>query len=74
MEAMLPGSCDANPRVGINASEGTIILRLTAIGRSQECQQVVEQWCKKIATPLGDLVSAKMTKHSTPWCDFCRAA
>jgi nicotinamide-nucleotide amidase len=59
VEAMLPGifARDANPRVGINASEGTIILRLTAIGRSQEeCQQVMEPVVRKIYDTLGDLV------------------
>jgi len=46
-----------NPRVGINASEGTIILRIAATGKSEEeCRQLMEPVVRKIYDTLGDLV------------------
>ncbi|MCS7239454.1 MAG: CinA family nicotinamide mononucleotide deamidase-related protein [Thermoguttaceae bacterium] len=46
-----------NPRAGINASEGTIILRLAADGNSEEeCQALLEPLVRKIYERLGELV------------------
>jgi nicotinamide-nucleotide amidase len=46
-----------NPRVGINASEGTIILRVAARGKTEEeCRQLMEPVIRKIYDTLGDLV------------------
>ncbi len=46
-----------NPRVGINASEGTIILRIAAEGQSEaECHALLEPVVEQIYKTLGDLI------------------
>lgn len=46
-----------HPRVGIDASEGTIILRIAAEGSSEdECRALIEPVAQRIYSTLGDLV------------------
>jgi len=59
VEAMLQGifGRQSNPRVGINASEGTIILRIAATGRTEEeCRQLMDPVVRRIYDTLGDLI------------------
>lgn len=48
---------ESNPRAGINASEGTIIIRLAADGSSaEECHSLLEPLVRKVYDTLGELV------------------
>jgi len=66
IEAMLPNLIHAGgePRVGINASQTTIILRITAQGKSPEaCQAVMQPTVDTIHHFLGSLVYAEDDKE-----------
>jgi len=59
IELMLEGMTerDHEPRVGITASQATISLRITAVGKTeQDCHQQIEQTSDEINQKLGDLV------------------
>jgi nicotinamide-nucleotide amidase len=59
IEAMLPDLIrrGRQPRVGINASQTTIILRITAAGRTEEeCRLAMEPTVATVRQCLGDLV------------------
>lgn len=59
VELMLEGMTDRDhePRVGITASQATISLRITAVGKTeQDCQQQIKKTCDTINQKLGDLV------------------
>lgn len=59
VELMLDGMTERDhvPRVGITASQATISLRITAVGKSeQECNLQIKKTCDTINQKLGDLV------------------